>query len=389
MRGVVPRDLDDLDGLQASDFEAYQIVEKDDLLFKLIDLQNIKTSRVGLVPCTGIVSPAYIRLCVIEGRLLPRYAYWYFFRLYVLNVFNELGGGVRQTLGPEDLLSLPIVVPAVSEQHAICAFLDREAAMIDALIAEQERLIELLQEKRQALISHAVTKGLNSRVPIKDSGIEWLGDVPAHWCVVPLKRVLEVRDGTHSTPEYVEPAHNTYPLITSKDFGGTEILFEDAKHISLEDHLEVLRRSNTEAGDVLMSMIGGNIGKALVVRTERSFSIKNVALFKTCQSRYLAEYLLYYLQSGLLDVQIDLISRGGAQRFLGLGDIRSLTFFKMPAEEVRDIVETLKSRLHPLRAVIEAAERSLVLLQERRSALISAAVTGQIDVRGLVEQEAA
>lgn len=284
---------------------------------------------------------------------------------------------------------MKVTMPPVQEQIHIAAFLDRETAKIDELVEEQRRLIELLKEKRRGVISHTVTRGLNPHAAMKPSGIEWLGDVPTHWSVVPLKRVLEVKDGTHATPQYMDEAENTFPLITSKDFGETAICFDEAKHISAADHFEVMKRSNTERGDVLMSMIGGNIGKALIVETERQFSIKNVALFKTKQSQFLAKFLLHYLQSGLLDIQIDLISRGGAQAFLGLGDIRNLVFFKIPPPELQSLVQKIETCLAPFNELIKAAEESLLLMQERRSALISAAVTGQIDVRPLLKKEAA
>ncbi|WP_242098818.1 restriction endonuclease subunit S, partial [Sphingomonas sp. CROZ-RG-20F-R02-07] len=182
MNGVVPRDLDDLDGLQSSDYEGYQIFEAGDLAFKLIDLQNIKTSRVGMVPSRGIMSPAYIRLEPLTPEIAC-FGFWYFMALYWTQVFNNLGGGVRQTLGPEDLLTVPFPLPPRAEQTAIAAFLDHETAKIDALIEEQRRLIALLKEKRQAVISHAVTKGLDPHAPMKDTGIEWLGHVPVHWSV--------------------------------------------------------------------------------------------------------------------------------------------------------------------------------------------------------------
>ncbi len=283
---------------------------------------------------------------------------------------------------------MKVTTPPGPEQTAIAAFLDRETGKIDALIAEQRRLIELLQEKRQAVISHAVTKGLNPAAPMKDSGIEWLDEVPEHWSVVSVKRVIEVKDGTHATPAYVDPADDTFPLITSKDFGESVISFDEAKHISKEDHLEVVKRSNTQKGDVLMSMIGGNIGKALIVKTDRVFSIKNVALFKTYKATALAQYLLYYLQSRLLNIQIDLLSRGGAQGFLGLGDSRNLVFFKLPTSELEKIVEFLDQYSDMFDTLTAEAQRAIELLQERRAALISAAVTGQIDVRGLAATEA-
>ena len=280
-----------------------------------------------------------------------------------------------------DMKWLPIVTPPEYEQANIAAFLDHETARIDALIAEQQRLIELLKEKRQAVISHAVTKGLDPNVPMKDSGVEWLGEVPAHWGTMALKMMVEIKDGTHGTPIYVDPSDTSFPLVTSKDFVGGDINFETSKYISETDHQEIIRRSNTQCGDVLMSMIGGNIGKAVLVKTSREFSIKNVALFKTAEDLNTAKYILYYLESGLLEVQIDLISRGGAQGFLGLGDIRNLAVPRVPDDELPEIISRLDYEVPKIDDLARAALSVVELSKERRSALISAAVTGKIDVR--------
>ncbi|ALX10295.1 hypothetical protein P350_01380 [Burkholderia cepacia JBK9] len=300
---------------------------------------------------------------------------------------EQSSSNTQDNLNAEKVRNLVTLIPPLEEQIAIAAFLDRETWKTDALIAEQEKLVTLLAEKRQAIISHAVTRGLNPDVPMKDSGVAWLGEVPAHWDVVPIKRVVEVKDGTHATPAYVDPTSESYPLITSKDFVDSDICFDDAKYISSDDHSEIIRRSNTEQGDVLMSMIGGNIGKAVVVKSERKFSIKNLALFKTSHSGSLGKFVLYYLQSGLLDIQIDLIGRGGAQGFLGLGDIRNLVFFKIAEHELQQVVSHLETKLAPLDKLVKLAEKHLLTLKERRAALIAAVVTGQIDVRNAVPEE--
>ena len=249
------------------------------------------------------------------------------------------------------------------------------------LIAKQEKLIALLKEKRQAVISHAVTRGLNSNAPMKDSGVEWLGEVPEHWSVTAIKRCLEVKDGTHDTPKYVDKSETSCPLITSVNFIGDSIDFENAKYISKNDHLEIIKRSNAETGDVLMSMIGGNIGKALIIQDDANFSIKNVALFKTQGNLSIGRYLLYYLQSGLLDIQISLVNRGGAQGFLSLGDLRNLVYFKQPAQELNKIVNYLDGKIGKTDLISQKANNKILLLKERKTALISAAVTGKIDVR--------
>jgi len=319
----------------------------------------------GFLPC-GPLDLEYWKYAAPE--FIPRYGRENIYGATLLN--QELISSVRFS------------APARAEQTQIARFLDHETARIDALIEEQKSLIELLKEKRQAVISHAVTKGLDPTVPMKDSGVELLGEVPGHWDVVALKRIVEVKDGTHATPNYVDPNPDAFPLITSKDFIGTAIDFDNCKYISREDHVEITRRSDTQSGDVLMSMIGGNIGKALIVETSREFSIKNVALFKSAGNGEKAKQIMFFLESRLFEQQTELISRGGAQGFLGLGDIRSLLIPKPPGGELSEILRYLAVQVPKLDSLIEVSGEAIGLMNERRSALISAAVTGKIDVRG-------
>jgi type I restriction enzyme S subunit len=335
--------------------------------------------EVGFATYRDHAYDAIIRLLVLSAIGDSHCKFFTYFINAVID-FRVESSAIGQ-LSTQQISPYKVTFPAFSEQQKIAQFLDHETAKIDTLIEKQQRLIELLKEKRQAVISHAVTKGLNPNAPMKDSGVEWLGDVPEHWFVVPIKRICEVKDGTHETPQYVDKSELSFPLVTSKDFEGNFICFENAKYISKEDHLEIIKRSNTETGDILMSMIGGNIGKALIVGEDNNFSIKNVALFKTKQNDFLARYILFYLQSGLLDIQISLLSRGGAQGFLSLGDIRNLIFFKIPTAEIHEIVTYLNEHTIKFDELIGRANFAIELMQERRTALISAAVTGKIDVR--------
>lgn len=162
MSGVIPRALDDAEGLQTEDYSNYQIVDKNDLLFKLIDLQNIRTSRVGHVPSRGIVSPAYIRL-KSYAAVDVRFSYWYFMSIYVRDIFNTMGAGVRQSLTQSDLIELPFLLPSDSEMSAVAVYLDRVTLEIDSTISSQERMIELLKERRSAIITQAVTGQIDVR----------------------------------------------------------------------------------------------------------------------------------------------------------------------------------------------------------------------------------
>jgi len=384
MKGVLKRSLDDLDGLQASEYETYQIFQEGDLAFKLIDLQNIKTSRVGIVPEEGIMSPAYIRL-ERTGRIEPKYAYWYFMKLYHECIFNELGGGVRQTIGPEELLSLPLTYPPKGEQHSIASFLDRETAKIDALIAEQQRLIELLQEKRQAVISHAVTKGLNPNVPMKDSGVEWLGEVPEHWLTTQLGRLcIDVADGPHYSPVYVNTG---VPFLSARNIKVDRWELDDVKYVSESDCNEFDKKAVPEMGDVLYTK-GGTTGVARVVDLPYRFQVwVHVAILKLRKTIADPHFIAYALNSSGCYEQSQLFTRGATNQDLGLTRMVLIQLALPPLDEQMEISSELDLSTKYLDELLSKAQDSLLLLGERRSALISAAVTGQIDVRGLVEEE--
>ncbi len=380
--GVIPKSSrDDNHNKTPEDVSVYQRVDKGDLV---INKMKAWQGSLGVSLNDGITSPDYVVYEPLHQEH-SRFIHYLLRAEPMPGVYRSISNGIRLSqwrLEPGNFESLVVPLPPVDEQKQIAAFLDYETGKIDALIEKQQQLIALLGEKRQAVISHAVTKGLNPDAPMRDSGIEWLGEVPEHWTPYAMKHLCEVRDGTHGTPSYVDPSDDAVPLVTSKDFAGPEIDFKGAKWISRESHREIIKRSLTELGDVLMSMIGGNIGKALIVCADADFSIKNVALFKTRGNFPLANYILYYLQSGLLDIQIATLSRGGAQGFLGLGDIRNLVLPGAPADEIKNVVEHLETRVLKLDELVDRANDQTELLQERRTALISAAVTGKIDVRG-------
>lgn len=370
MNGVVPRSLDDLDGLQSSDYEGYQIFEAGDLAFKLIDLQNIKTSRVGMVPTRGIMSPAYIRL---EPSSAPtgRFGFWYFMALYWLQVFNNLGGGVRQTLGPEELLTVPFPLPTLDEQIAIAAFLDRETAKIDALVAEQERLIALLKEKRQAVISHAVTKGLNPNAPMKDSGIEWLGEIPAHWDVGPVKRFFEFLDGKRIPLSAEErgampgdyPYYGASGIIDYVD----DYIFDEPLVLVSEDGANLLMRNYRIA----------------FVAVGQYWVNNHAHILKPLDG------LVSFWADRIEAVDLTPIVTGSAQPKLTADALEKLRLAVPPSvEERRDIEAFVLNATAKFAPLENEAQSAITLLQERRAALISAAVTGKIDVRGLVDTPA-
>lgn len=267
--------------------------------------------------------------------------------------------------------------PPLPEQRAISAFLDRETAKIDRLVAEQRRLIELLKEKRQAVISHAVTKGLDLKAPMKPSGVEWLGDVPAHWEVKRLEHISEFVWGK---------AHEQFVDDAGQHFCVT------ARFVSTNGEATKYCTTNltpAQRGDILMVMSdlpnGRALARAFLVMDDRSYAINQ----RVCAVRLLQGKPTYFAMQ--LDRNRRLLAEddGANQTHLSNHDFTKLTvLFPPPAEQERigAAIGALRTRFDALAA---EAESAIALLQERRSALISAAVTGQIDIRNAATTEAA
>lgn len=203
MNGVIKRSKDDSNGLQPEKFETYQILRPDELVFKLIDLQNVSTSRVGLSPYLGLVSPAYIIL-KSNKRVLPAFAEKYFLMLWKNQIFNALGdAGVRSNLNSKDLLELSIPFPTFDEQQQIADFLDRECGKIDGLKADIQVQIDTLEQYKRSVITEAVTHGLNPSAPMKDSGIPWVGKTPEYWKVGRIGGLYELRNQKVSDKDFM------------------------------------------------------------------------------------------------------------------------------------------------------------------------------------------
>ena len=181
LNGVVKRSKTDDTGLQPEKFETYQILRQNELVFKLIDLQNVSTSRVGRSSYDGIVSPAYIVLHE-KSKRSTKYAEYFFLAMWMHQIFNQLGAdGVRSNIGTSALLNLPFIIVPDDEQSAIAAYLDTQCAKIDEIIAQAKASIEDYKQWKASIIYEAVTKGLDPNVEMKDSGIEWIGRMPKHW----------------------------------------------------------------------------------------------------------------------------------------------------------------------------------------------------------------
>jgi len=379
---IVNKDINSNDGLLPESFETYQVVEPNDIVLRLTDLQNDQRSlRSAIVKERGIITSAY--LAVRPRAITPSYLA-HLLRAYDLTkVFYSMGGGLRQSMKFADLKRMPVLVPPAEEQVRIAGLLDRETAKIDALVAEQEQLITLLKEKRQAVISHAVTKGLDPSVPMKDSGVEWLGEVPEHWEVKAIKRLSPVLRGASprpiDDPKYFDD-EGEYAWVRIADSSASKgVLTETTQRLSdLGSSLSV----KLEPGELFVS-IAGTVGKPCITGLKACIHDGFVYFPRLSIP---AMFLFRIFEAGLCYAGL---GKMGTQLNLNTETIGSIAIALPPSDELKEILVFIENELSKLDSMIEMAATTVSLLQERRSALISAAVTGQIDVRGLAHQEAA
>jgi type I restriction enzyme S subunit len=286
-------------------------------------------------------------------------------------------------INASDLARISLPTPTLAEQSAIVAFLDRETGKIDGLIAQQEKLLALLAEKRQATISHAVTKGLNPDAPMKDSGVEWLGEVPGHWEIESIRHILEaIGDVDHFMPESVEKGVPYLMTGDLKEFV-SDVSLDDCKQVSHNDYLELSKRIKSSKGDVIMARYA-TIGTLMYVDIDVDFLVSySCVTLKTNNSKVSGLYLFQYMKSDAFRQGVENQINTNTQGNVGIKDLQNVKIVAPPIDEQSSIVSVLTAETSKLDALTQEATRAIELLKERRTALISAAVTGKIDVRGV------
>jgi len=331
------------------------------------------------------------RMCCVraETSMITRYLE-YVLPIPLDSINNLTYATTVKHLSSYDVLKIRLAIP-VNQSHVagIVDFLDHETTKIDVLIAEQQRLIELLQEKRQAVISHAVTKGLNQGAPMKDSGVEWLGEVPEHWEIVRLGHRGRLQNGLNIGGDAFGSGD---PFVSYGDVYNNAVLPEIPSGLVRSSTEEQIKYSS-EVGDVLFTRTSesvDDIGIASVClhaiprSTFAGFLIRLRPYDNILDPRY-SRYL--FRNQGVqthFAGNMNLVTRAS----LSQGELKTLPICIPPLDEQRGIAAALDEKTELFRHLIADAESTIALLQERRFALISAAVTGQIDVRGLVPEVA-
>ncbi|MFP3801163.1 restriction endonuclease subunit S [Paraburkholderia sp. SIMBA_027] len=278
--------------------------------------------------------------------------------------------------------------PPVEEQFAIVTFLDCETTKIDTLIAKQEKLITLLQEKRQAVISHAVTKGLDPDVPIKPSGVEWLGDVPEHWGVSSLKRDIDfITSGSRGWAEHYADEGSIFIRIGNLTRDHIDLNLTDLQYVDVPTGSEG-ERTRVRQDDILVS-ITAYLGSVAVVPVGlgEAFVSQHVALARPLKRKLLPRWIAYTVLSAVGQNHFAAQGYGGTKIQLSLEDVRTIPMLTPTLMEQNAIVDYLDNEVNKIDTLITKAQQAIELQKEHRAALISAAVTGKIDVRGFFEAD--
>jgi type I restriction enzyme, S subunit len=291
-------------------------------------------------------------------------------------------GNVIQILNSERLANIKFLLVPSLEADRIANFLDHETAKTDTLIEKQQQLIKLLKEKRQAVISHAVTKGLNTNAPMRDSGVEWLGEVPAHWEVTRAKFLFDfITSGSRGWAEFYSEEGELFFRITNLTRDTIDPKLESIQNVKPPAGSEG-ERSRIKLNDLLIS-ITADLGSVCVANSEveHGYVSQHVALCRPNKKIASSRWLGFFILSDMAKEQFIGSAYGGTKVQLSLDDIRELWIVRPSIKEQIEIANVIDEKLGLFEKLISMGEEEIKLLQERRTALISAAVTGKIDVR--------
>ena len=342
----------------------------------LIAMYGATIGRIGILAINATCNQACCALANGITLEIPFVYHW--FQSFKTILQTLASGGGQPNLSQEFIREIRISAPECPEQQTIAAYLDRKTAQIDALIAKKTRSIELLREKRQTMITHAVTKGLNPNAKMKDSGIEWIGDVPEGWDVQALKHISNaITVGIVVNPsEYI--SEDGLPFIYGGDIKEGEIDFINSRKISLCDS-ELNKKTQLYYGDILTVRVGYPGVTSVVPKECEGGNCASVMHIR--RGMFNSYWLSYAMNSRVIKFQIEVVKYGAAQEQFNISHAVEFLIPSPPLSEQQAIVAFLDNYCGKLNTLITKTERSIELLKEKRQALITAAVTGKIDVR--------
>lgn len=371
LNGVIKRNKEDTAGLQPENFDTYQILKTNELVFKLIDLQNVSTSRVGYSPFTGIVSPAYIILTP-KNKVSSKFGEYYFKSMWQREIFNHIGDdGVRSSLNASDLLNIPYPTLEYSEQEKIAEFLDDKCGAIDEIISKTEQSIEEYKKLKQSVITKAVTKGIRPNRPMQDSNIEWIGEIPTDWATRKIFKLFTQVKNKNAGMVENNLLSLSYGKIIKKNietsFGLLPESFETYNIIEKDDI--VLRLTDLQ-NDHRSLRVG--------LCKERGIITSAYVTMRQKDNQY-APYLYYLLHT--FDVKKGFYGMGdGVRQGLNWDELKHLSLVLPPPDEQKEITDYLDEKCAEIDTLVEKKQQFLAEMANYKKSLIYEYVTGKKEV---------
>lgn len=376
---VVKKDIDE--GLVPAEYNTYQIVHPGYIIIRCTDLQNDKVSlRTGLVKDDGIITGAYLGL-VTNGKYNSSFIHYFLHAWDITKEIYRHGNGLRQSLSWLDLRRLPILIPPIAEQTAIANYLDTATAKIDAAIAQQQKMIDLLNERKQIIINRAVTKGLNPNAKMKDSGVEWIGDVPKHWEVRKLGHCIDILPGyAFSSQDFAE---NGIKLLRGINVTPEKLRWEDSVYWNKTID-NSLNKYLLEEDDLVLGLDRPWIGSGTRVVLVNKEDLPCLLVQRVCRIRptnkMSIKFVYYLLSNKLFYNALSIDTTGVSVPHISTEQIKKVVMPIPRLSEQNSIVEYIEIHIASINKAIQAANKQISLLQERKQIIINEMVTGKVRV---------
>ena len=365
------KDINTTEGLLPQSFETYNIVSKGDIVFRLTDLQNDKRSlRTGLCKESGIITSAYVTLRSNTG-IDTRYFHYLYHSYDICKVFYGLGDGVRQGMNYDDLRKVLVLLPSFKEQQAIADFLDKKCSEIDELISLQEKIIEELKAYKQSVITEAVTKGLNPDVPMKDSGIEWIGKIPSHWQLLPSKRVFR------GQKRIVGESADGYERLALTMRGVIKRDKEDNEGLQPEkfDGYQVLKKN-----EIVFKLIDLQNEKTSRVGLSPYIGIVSPAYIIISNNQSDNRFYYYWFLDMYYRLIFNKMGDDGVRSSLSMADVLNIPIPSILFKEQQAIADFLDKKCSEIDSLIALKQDKIEYLKEYKKSIIYEYTTGKKDV---------
>ena len=350
----------------------YTIVEPDDIMINGLNLNyDFISQRVAQVQERGVITSAYISLRPTEIAN-SRYFTYFLKSMDAKKMFHGMGTGIRLTLSYNELKNQFIPCPSPEEQTAIANYLDTATAKIDAAIAQQQKMIDLLNERKQIIINRAVTKGLNPNAKMKDSGVEWIGEVPEGWKIIPLKAIISFVNGYAFDSNDFKDEGEVKVIRISNIADGTI----DYEGIAFVHQNQSLCPYLTKAGDLLIAMSGATTGKVGFDDLGGAYVNQRVGIIRSDFQKW----VYYWLNTSYFKEYIYLSALGSAQPNISSKGIKNFRILFPSIEDYDRIVENLELLCQKVDNAIGSCKNQISLLQERKQIIINEVVTGKVKV---------